>query len=126
MTKQNTILYAGDAVAIAVLTIIGFASHRELIVSSIPRMGATFLPAAVAWFVIAPWFELFDAKSKSTSRMSIYWRITLAALYASTMAAFLRGLILGSDIPPSFIAGLGGSTALGLVVWRWTYSRLTQ
>jgi hypothetical protein len=42
------------------------------------------------------------------------------------MAAFLRGLILQSDIPPVFILALGGSAALGMTIWRWLFSRLAR
>jgi hypothetical protein len=121
---MKKILILGDTLAIGLLTLIGFASHEELNVSFLPRMGAIFLPVLVSWFVIAPWFGLFQ--DEYTSKIRLPWRIVLAMLYAPTMAAFLRGLILQSDIPPVFILGLGGSTALGMVVWRGLYSRLIR
>ena len=124
MFGQNRILITGDILAIAVLTLIGFASHEELAVSFVPRMGAIFFPAAIAWFVIAPWFGLFQDDYESKVRL--HWRVAIAALYASTMAAFLRGLILGAYIPPVFIAALGGVVALGMVIWRWLYSRIIR
>ncbi|HSG41645.1 MAG TPA: DUF3054 domain-containing protein [Anaerolineales bacterium] len=124
MFKQNHILIAGDILAIAILTLIGFASHEELAVSFIPRMGATFFPVAISWFVIAPWFGLFQ--NDYQSKVRLHWRIAIAALYASTMAAALRGLILGTDIPPVFIVALGAATALGMVIWRWLYSRINR
>lgn len=124
MSKQIKILMAGDILAIAVLALIGFASHEELAVSFIPRMGATFFPVAVSWFVIAPWFGLFQEEYKS--RVRLHWRVALAALYASTMAAALRGLILGTDIPPIFILALGMTAVTGMVIWRWLYSRFLQ
>ena len=124
MLKQKRILIAGDILAIAVLTLIGFASHEELTVSFIPRMGATFFPVAISWFVIAPWFGLFQ--DGYLSKMRLHWRVAIAALYASTMAAALRGLILGRDIPPVFVVALGVAAAIGMVVWRWFYARFIQ
>lgn len=121
MSKPKWMLYAGDTIAIALLTLIGFASHQELNASFLPRMAATFFPVAISWFVIAPWFGLFQ--DEYPSKIPPHLRIVLAVLYASTMAAFLRGLILRSDIPPVFILALGGSAALGMVIWRWIYSR---
>ena len=117
---MKKILILGDILAIALLTLVGFASHEELNVSFLPRMAATFFPVLVSWFVIAPWFGLFQ--DDYPSRIRLHWRVALAALYASTMAAFLRGLILQSDIPPVFILALGGSAALGMMIWRWFYS----
>lgn len=125
MPKQRLILYAGDVIAVAVLTLIGFASHDELSLSYIPRMGATFFPVVIAWIGIAPWLELFDDDFASKPRP--YWRITFAALYASTMAAFLRSLILGSgEISVGFLFGLGAASVVGMNVWRWLYSRFFQ
>lgn len=124
MFKQNRILIIGDILAIAVLTLIGFASHEELAVSFIPRMGATFFPVAISWFVIAPWFGLFQDDYSSNVRL--HWRVAIAALYASTMAASLRGLILGTDIPPIFIVALGVAAAIGMMIWRWLYVRFFQ
>ena len=117
-------LILGDTLAIALLTLVGFASHEELQISFLPRMAATFFPVLVSWFIIAPWFGLFQ--DGYVSRIRLHWRVALAALYASTMAAFLRGLLLQSDIPPVFILALGGSAALGMVVWRGIYSLLNR
>jgi len=116
--KKTLIL--GDILAIALLTLVGFASHEEFDVSFLPRMAATFFPLLIAWFVIAPWFGLFQ--HDYPSRIRLHWRIGLAALYASALAAFLRGLVLQSEIPPIFILALGGSAALGMMIWRWFYS----
>ena len=120
MSKPKWMLYPGDTIAIALLTLIGFASHQELNASFLPRMAATFFPVAISWFVIAPWFGLFQ--DEYPSKIPQHWRIILAVFYASTMAAFLRGLILQSDIPPVFILALGGSAALGMLIWRGVYS----
>ena len=121
---KKYILILGDTLAIALLTLVGFASHEELQISFLPRMAATFFPVLVSWFIIAPWFGLFQ--DGYVSRIRLHWRVALAALYASTMAAFLRGLLLQSDIPPVFILALGGSAALGMVVWRGIYSLLNR
>jgi hypothetical protein len=122
MKKQ--ILIIGDTLAIALLILIGFASHQEMNKSFLPRMGAAFFPVVISWFVIAPWFGLFQ--EDHLLKMPSHRRIALAAFYASTMAAFLRGLILQSDIPPVFILALGGSAALGMNVWRWLYALLIR
>ena len=122
MSKPKMILYAGDVVTIAVLTLIGFASHDELAVSYIPRMGVTFIPVLIAWFGIAFWLGLLNDDFSSKPRP--YWRMTFAALYASTMAAFLRSLILGSgEISVGFLFGLGGASVVGMNIWRWLYAR---
>ena len=124
MFQKNRLTIVGDLLAILVLTLIGFASHNELTLSFIPRMGITFFSMAISWFVIAPWFGLFEGER--SSRLGLYWRIVIAALYASTMAASLRGLLLGTAILPIFIAVLAGTTALGMVLWRWVLSRFIQ
>ncbi|MFN3492298.1 MAG: DUF3054 family protein, partial [Anaerolineales bacterium] len=57
MNKKN-ILILGDTIAIAILTYIGFAFHNQSEIS--PRMATTFFPVLFSWFLLAPWFGLFD------------------------------------------------------------------
>ena len=122
MTKSKLFLYAGDAVAVVILTLIGFAAHDELNISYLPRMGVAFISVMAAWLGLAPWLGLFDEDFAVKPRP--YWRITCAALYASTMAAFLRSLMLGSDeIVVGFLFGLGGASVVGMNAWRWLYAR---
>ncbi len=47
MPKSNWILIAGDILALAVITVIGFASHGETDISFAPRMFTTFIPLVV-------------------------------------------------------------------------------
>jgi len=122
MSKSKAILLVGDVFVVVVLTLIGFASHDELNVSYIPRMGATFFPVLVAWLGLASWLGLLDESFVSAPRP--FWRITFAALYSSMMAAFLRSLVLrADDIPVGFLFGLGGASVVGMNVWRWLYTR---
>ncbi|MBI3738930.1 MAG: hypothetical protein HY258_07780, partial [Chloroflexi bacterium] len=52
--KSKYILIFGDILAIAVVTIIGFATHGETNASFLPRMAAAFFPLCVSWFLLAP------------------------------------------------------------------------
>jgi hypothetical protein len=65
--NKNAIVI-GDIIAIAILTIIGFATHDERRISYLPRMAASFLPVLFAWFVLAPWFGLFDEEAISNPK----------------------------------------------------------
>ena len=58
--NKNLPLLLGDILAMAILTVIGFATHAEMNASYLPRMGAVFFPVLVSWFMIAPWFGLFE------------------------------------------------------------------
>ena len=53
--NEKTRLILGDTLAIAILTVIGFASHAETGLSFIPRMGTTFFPLVIGWFLIVRW-----------------------------------------------------------------------
>ncbi|MCX6065316.1 MAG: hypothetical protein NT121_06130 [Chloroflexi bacterium] len=44
MDKSTKTLLAGDVLALAVVTVVGFATHGETGVSLAPRMLTTFLP----------------------------------------------------------------------------------
>jgi hypothetical protein len=116
MRKPNNNLILGDILAIALVTIIGFATHGEMDISFLPRMAAAFFPITVAWFLLAPWFGLFQYEIASAPRQ--LWRPALTMLFAAPLAAVLRGLILNAAIVPVFALVLGSTSALGMVVWR--------
>ena len=124
MTKTWWVIYAGDIFAIAIITIIGFATHNEADISFLPRIGAVFFPLIISWFLLAPWFGLFQQNTISNPRQ--LWRPALAALFAAPLAAVLRGFILNAPIIPIFVVILGATTALGIVVWRGLYYLLKR
>ena len=109
----------GDVIALAVITVIGFASHGETDISFVPRMLTTFIPLVVSWFLIAPWLGLFNALIISNPRL--LWRPPLAMLLAAPMTAILRAVMLNSVALPLFTLILGGSAALGMLFWRILY-----
>lgn len=122
MSKR--ILVLGDVLAIGLVTIIGFASHGEAGLSFLPRMAAAFFPLVVAWFLLAPWFGLFQDNVIHNARQ--LWRPALTALFAAPLAAVLRGFILNAPIIPIFAVVLGATTALGMIIWRGLYFLLKQ
>lgn len=109
----------GDVLAIALLTIIGFATHGETDLSFVPRMAALFFPLLVAWFALAPSMRLFDRQIISDPKQ--LWRPTLAMTFAASLAAILRGLILNAAILPIFGLILAATSAFGMLVWRTIY-----
>jgi hypothetical protein len=118
MNKKN-ILILGDILAIAVLTIIGFATHGEAGISFVPRMGTTFFPVLVGWFLLAPWFGLFDENITANTRF--LWRVPLVMLFAAPFATVMRAAMFGSAALPLFTLILGSTFALGLLIWRAVY-----
>ena len=124
--KKQTSLVTGDIVTLAVITIIGFATHGETELSFLPRMLTTFLPLVIGWFLVAPWLELFDVKIVSTPKQ--LWRIPLAMLLAAPLTSILRAALLNSIALPLFTLILGGSAAIGMFVWRsvWVWINLRR
>jgi len=118
MNKKTKLIF-GDILTIAILTFIGFASHGETDLSFIPRMGTTFLPVLISWFLLAPWFGLFDEDLTADSKLP--WRVPLAMLLAAPLAAVLRATLLGSAALPLFTIILGTSFGLGMLLWRMVY-----
>jgi hypothetical protein len=116
---NKSILILGDILAIALITFIGFARHGETGLSFLPRMAATFFPLIAGWFLLAPWFGLFQDEIIYHARQ--LWRPALTALFAAPLAAVLRGLILNAPIIPVFAIVLGATSAFGMVVWRGAY-----
>ena len=118
MSRKN-ILISGDILAFAILTVIGFATHGEADISYLPRMAAAFFPILFAWFMLAPWFGLFEEQVILTPRS--LWRIALMMLFAAPLATSLRAALLGSTALPVFTLVFAASNALGMIAWRWLY-----
>lgn len=124
MTKSSYMLAAGDLLAIAVVTLIGFATHGEADLSFLPRMAALFFPLSISWFLLAPVLGLLQDATISDPRQ--LWRPAFVMLFAAPLAAVLRGFILNAPIIPIFAAVLTGTVALGMVVWRGVYLLLRR
>lgn len=124
MIKSKLILALGDLLAIAIVTIIGFATHRETGLSFLPRMAALYFPLSISWFLLAPALGLFQ--NEATANAKQLWRPALAAFFAATLAAVLRGFILNAPIIPIFAIVLGSVCALGMVLWRGLYFLLVR
>lgn len=124
MGSKRNLLVAGDILAIAIVTIIGFATHGEADLSFLPRMLAAFVPLTIAWFLLAPWFGLFRQEIASNSKL--LWRPVLAMLLAAPFAAVLRGLILNAPIIPIFALVLASTSAFGILIWRGIFFLLNR
>jgi hypothetical protein len=122
--NKKTILILGDILAIAILTLIGFATHGTTDMSYLPRMAAAFFPVLFAWFVLAPWFGLFDEQVNENYKL--LWRVALVSLFAAPLATTLRAVWLGSTALPLFTFILGSSNALGMLVWRSIYISIAK
>ena len=124
MHKSTWTLIAGDILALGIITVIGFASHGETDLSFLPRMLTTFIPLVISWFLIAPWLRLFDRQV--TSNVKQLWRPPLAMLLAAPMTSILRATFLNSIALPLFTLILGGSAAIGMLVWRGVWSWINR
>jgi len=121
---MKTFLTLGDILAIAIFTLIGFATHGETNLSFLPRFLAIFIPMTLAWFLLAPWFGLFQ--KEITSNPKQLWRPALAMFFAAPLAALLRAIILNSAVIPTFVIVLGETSALGMILWRGIYLHLNR
>ncbi len=121
---SKTILYISDAVAIALVTLAGFAFHGETDLAILPRVLLVFVPLTVAWFLIAPLLGLYQPEITSNPKQ--LWRPALAMLFAAPLAALVRANILGSVVLPIFANVLTATSALGMVVWRGIYLFLNR
>jgi hypothetical protein len=122
--KNRYIFILGDLLAIGVITLIGFASHDEMGPSYLPRMAASFFPVCAAWFLLSPWFGLFQNDIVQNARQ--LWRPVLVMFFAGPLAALLRGFILNSPVVPVFVVVLSITSALGLILWRAMYYLLNR
>ncbi len=124
MIKGKWILYTGDILVLAALTLFGFATHGETDLAFLPRMGALFVPLVISWFLVAPWLGLFE--HEVTTNFKQLWRPALAILFSAPLATTLRGFILNAPIIPIFVLVLSATSALGMVIWRALYYFFNQ
>ncbi|MFU8772800.1 MAG: DUF3054 domain-containing protein [Anaerolineales bacterium] len=109
------LLLIGDAFTLGVVTIIGFASHDTLGSAGF-RIMATFLPLLTAWVLVSLHLGTYDLACASKANQ--LWRPAWAMILAAPLAAWLRGLWLGSPILPIFVLVIAGSSAAGMLIWR--------
>jgi hypothetical protein len=121
---KRPVIILGDILAILIVTVIGFATHGEADLSFLPRMSAAFFPLTIAWFLLAPWFGLFQSEIISNPKQ--LWRPVLAMLLAAPLAAVLRGLLLNAPIIPIFAVVLASTSAFGMFLWRGIYFLLRR
>lgn len=117
--NKKTILILGDIAAFIILIVIGFASHGETGVSYLPRMAAAFFPVGLGWFLLTPWFGLFDETITGNPKSLL--RIPLAFLFVAPFAVVLRSVWLGEPVSALFTLVLAATNALGMLTWRWLY-----
>jgi hypothetical protein len=118
------ILILGDVLAIAIITIIGFATHGETDLSFLPRMAVLFFPLVVSWFLLAPALGLFQRDLIIHPKQ--LWRPVWAGLFAGPLAVVGRGFLLNAPILPLFAAIMAAVFALGMAVWRGLYFLLNR
>jgi hypothetical protein len=111
---MRTATAVGDAVVIAILTIVGFATHETL--GQTGRLLVTIGAFLAAWAFVAPWFRVFDERVVRNIRTA--WVVPLAWIAAAPLGAVVRGLILGIDVSPIFVLVMTAVTGAGLVLWR--------
>ena len=111
-------LHVGDICAIALVTVIGFASHGSLDTAGL-RMLTTFVPLLVAWFLISPFLGVFQ--SDVITDWQKLWRPALAMVYAAPFAAWLRAIMLDTATSWIFIGVLAAVSAAGIMIWRGLY-----
>jgi hypothetical protein len=115
---QRYYLIIGDTLTLAIVTVIGFASHGTAGTAG-SRMLTTFIPLLVAWLLVAPYLKVYDPEIALDVRQ--LWRPFWAMVLAGPMAAWLRGVLLNSPILPFFVVILGGVSALAILAWRGLY-----
>lgn len=122
--SKKSILIAGDTAAFVVLVVIGFATHDELSLAFLPRMAAAFLPTGLGWFLLAPWFGLFD--ETVVSRPKTLLRIPLVFVFVAPFAVILRSVWLGESVSALFTLVLAATNSFGMMVWRWAYLKFVK
>jgi hypothetical protein len=116
---NRSLLVFGDTFALLIINLIGFITHAETDLSFLPRFFAASIPLILAWFLLAPWFGLFQ--QVVTSNPKQLWRPVFVMVFAAPFAALLRSLTLNTAILPSFVVVFGATSAFSMLLWRGLY-----
>ncbi len=119
LSKPQREVLVGDVVLLALMTVVGFASHNELNAGG--RMLTTFVPTLVAWLWVAPWFGLFDETLLYTPGR-IAWRTAWAWTLVGPLATLLRAIWLNSVVIPIFAVVFTTLNLLLFALWRAGYA----
>jgi len=117
------ILAVGDLIVIALITLVGFASHGALGSAGL-RMLTTFTPLALGWLAAAP--ALGAYRMENVARMNQLWRPVWGMALGAPMAAWLRGVWLNAAIQPVFVGVLVGVSMTAILIWRIVFYFLLQ
>jgi len=109
-------LFSGDALALALFTLIGFATHAETGPTFLPRMAAAFFPALAGWLLLAGPLQLYNLSLARQWRH--LWRPAYAMLLAGPLAVLLRAIWLQGVVIPIFGVVFTSAGALTLLLWR--------
>lgn len=110
-------LLIGDTIMLVLVTIAGFATHGEI--DRFTRMLSTFIPLFFAWFLITPFFGLFN--DECIRRPGQLWRVLWAMIAVVPLATWLRGFWLNTPVIPIFVLVLVSISALAMLIWRGFY-----
>jgi hypothetical protein len=117
--SRQLVLFLGDVVTLAIVTLIGLARHGTLESAPGSCFLATFLPWVLAWLLAG--FPLGVFASRTTAQLRHLWRPFWAMVLASPLGALLRAVWLNGVVQPVFVAVFGGIAALGILAWRAVY-----
>jgi hypothetical protein len=110
------ILWAGDAAALGIVTLIGFASHGELAEAGL-RIFTTFIPLVLAWIFTAYPSKVLDIRNAMQIRQ--VWKPVWAVCLAVPLASLLRaGFLALRPISPIFILVMMAAGITAILVWR--------
>lgn len=121
--QQLITLILGDLLVILSFVWVGRSSHH-LSLTDLAASLSTALPFILSWFVIMPWFGVYQADICRTAK-KLMPRLILGWLVAGFVALMLRNLFLGrpliAGILPTFAIVSMGYIGLLIVIWRLVY-----
>jgi hypothetical protein len=123
LAQRLALLIGGDLLVLLLFTWVGRSSH-SLSGTDIFAGLATAAPFIISWFLIAPWFGLFQVEVSQTWRKLVP-RLLLVWLIGGPLAGLLRALFLGRPIPegivPTFVVITMVIASLFMLIWRLGY-----
>lgn len=124
LIKQIALLAVGDLLALLLFVWIGRSSHA-MSVTNVAAVFNTAAPFIIGWFVVAPWFGLFQVEVSQSWRKLLPRLLLAWVVIGGPLSLILRTIFLGrsllTGIIPAFALITMIVTSLFLIIWRLGY-----
>lgn len=117
-TRQHALLAAGDVVVVSAVLVAGLLRHNQNPVSYPGYAAVVLAPFLLGWAVAAVLLGTYTVDARGSPLEAVVSGVGTWLLAALLGAALRATPYLPGNAPPTFVAVVAGTGAVGFVLWR--------